>query len=453
MKRKKIFAAVVVFLLTLCVSVSAGASAYCWQKTEDGEYRCYRNGKLVVNEWVGKRHLNAEGYLDRNKWVSRTANGVTKTYFVRNDGKAVINFKAGWQQIGKKYYYYTSNGVLVKSKWIRIPNVGIYYVNKNGVRASGLVRIAEGNTKGYYYFTADGKSLSGKQKINGKYYYFDPTTRRAYANGFYRLGKKTYSFAANGVLQTGWVQRDGNWYYFKKYMGTSRWLRIGSDTYYLTSSGARAIDLTEIGGKLYYFDRSTGILQRNKFVMSWDGKRYSADADGVCVRVSHLGVPLEVVNPPCASAEAFIAKIAPLCQADWKLHRVLPSLSIAQACLESGFGTSDLYIYGFASFGIKATNWSGEFFRKYSPEYIDGEYVYIESDFRIYKSLAQSVKDHGALLQYARYQKVVGETDFVKAATEIRAAGYATDPEYTNKLINLYNRYNLGQYDSEALGR
>lgn len=157
------------------------------------------------------------------------------------------------------------------------------------------------------------------------------------------------------------------------------------------------------------------------------------------------------INEACKNAAEFIAKIAPLCQADYKVHKILPSLSIAQACLESGYGTSDLYVYGSAAFGIKASSgWTGRIFRKSSAEVIDGSTVFLDSDFRAYDILSDSVADHGAFLQKSRYKSVVGETDFTKAAAAVKAAGYATDPDYPSKLAKIYREQNLSRYDSVA---
>jgi len=155
------------------------------------------------------------------------------------------------------------------------------------------------------------------------------------------------------------------------------------------------------------------------------------------------------INEACKNAAEFLKIIAPLCQADYKKHKILPSLSIAQGFLESGIGTSDLFMYGSAAFGIKASGgWAGKVFRKNSKEVFNGKTVFQESDFRAYNNLAESVEDHGEFLQKARYKAVVGETNFAKAAAAIKAAGYATDPEYVQKLTKIYNEHNLSKYDS-----
>ena len=155
----------------------------------------------------------------------------------------------------------------------------------------------------------------------------------------------------------------------------------------------------------------------------------------------------------CKNESEFLSLIAPLCQSDYAKHKILPSLSIAQACLESGYGTSDLFMYGAAAFGIKASSgWTGKVFRKASKEVINGTTVFQDSDFRAYSSLEESVSDHGEFLQKARYKAVVGETNFSKAASAIKAAGYATDPQYVSKLTSIYNKLGLSKYDTVVSG-
>jgi len=162
---------------------------------------------------------------------------------------------------------------------------------------------------------------------------------------------------------------------------------------------------------------------------------------------------LQKVQTACKNAKEFLEKIAPLCQADYKLHKILPSLSIAQACLESGYGTSDLYVYGSAAFGIKAAaGWKGKVFRKNTREVLGGADVFVDADFRAYANLAESVSDHGEFLQKDIYKKVVGETNFQAAAKAVKAAGYATDPEYVSKLTKIYNEQSLARFDSAVLG-
>lgn len=299
MKKRGILTAVMllVFLFAVSVPISARAATYKWVAVGNGNKRCYKNGKtLVKNKWVGDRHLNAEGYMDRNKWIPKKVDGVTQNVFVRNDGRWVKNFTAGWQKIGDKYLYYTSKGVLVKKKWITIPLVGKYYVNGSGVRVTGLKKFKDG----YRYFAEDGKSQTGWVKIttteNGKQvtrrYYFKTGTRLALTDGFYKFntknGVKIYAFDKNGVLQTGWQEQNGKYYYFDSEMKTG-WLTVSGKKYYLAASGARVTGIYGIGGKLYYFD-SDGVMQVSKTV-EYDGRKYIIDANGECSLVPDTGTP------------------------------------------------------------------------------------------------------------------------------------------------------------------
>ena len=149
----------------------------------------------------------------------------------------------------------------------------------------------------------------------------------------------------------------------------------------------------------------------------------------------------------------FIAKVAPLAQADSKRSNILASLTIAQAILESNNGNSRLATEGKSLFGIKATGaWRGKVWTGYTLEYYDANSTVILAGFRAYDSWEESIEDHSNFLRYnARYAKVVGEKDYKKACQYIYEAGYATDPSYTQKLISLIESNHLAQYDVRDL--
>ena len=130
---------------------------------------------------------------------------------------------------------------------------------------------------------------------------------------------------------------------------------------------------------------------------------------------------------------------------------ILPSVTIAQAALESGWGTSELATHANALFGIKADKrWSGRTYEIKTKEWYDGnEPVIIVDTFRAYSTWKESIADHTAFLTASpRYRYVIGEQDYKKACKALQAAGYSTDPDYANKLIRLIEKYNLNQYDS-----
>ena len=148
--------------------------------------------------------------------------------------------------------------------------------------------------------------------------------------------------------------------------------------------------------------------------------------------------------------KAFIERVGALAAADMKKSGVLASLTIAQAILESGWGKSGLTVKGNALFGIKAgTSWKGRVYSTKTQECYDGvNFTTVTALFRAYDSWEESVEDHSALLTgAARYKAVVGERDYKTACRAIKAAGYATDPNYPDKLIQIIESYGLTAYD------
>ncbi len=148
--------------------------------------------------------------------------------------------------------------------------------------------------------------------------------------------------------------------------------------------------------------------------------------------------------------EAFINKIGPMASADMKTSGILASLTIAQAILESGWGKSGLTMAANNLFGIKGT-YNGEGYTCKTQEWDGSKYITVDATFRKYPSWAESIADHSALFnRLDRYKNLRGLTDYKLACQYVREDGYATDPEYTNKLINLIEKYNLTSWDVEV---
>lgn len=148
--------------------------------------------------------------------------------------------------------------------------------------------------------------------------------------------------------------------------------------------------------------------------------------------------------------KSFIERVGKLAAADMQKSGVLASLTIAQAILESGWGKSGLTVKANALFGIKAgSSWKGRVYSTKTQECYDGvNFTTVTALFRAYGSWAESVADHSALLTgAARYKAIIGEQDYKTACRAIKAAGYATDPQYADKLIQIIESYNLTAYD------
>ena len=149
----------------------------------------------------------------------------------------------------------------------------------------------------------------------------------------------------------------------------------------------------------------------------------------------------------------FITKVGAIATEDMEKSGILASFTIAQAILESGWGTSALATNANALFGIKAdSRWNGRVYSTTTNECYDGVNFTDEvALFRAYDSWEDSIADHSAfLVGSSRYAAVIGEKDYKIACTAIHAAGYATDPTYAEKLISIIEKYNLTVYDAEG---
>ena len=147
----------------------------------------------------------------------------------------------------------------------------------------------------------------------------------------------------------------------------------------------------------------------------------------------------------------FIDKVLLGARKGYLEHNILPSLTIAQAILESNSGKSQLAIKGNNLFGIKAdSRWTGKKINFPTKEFIKGKEITVNAYFRAYDSFSDSVEDHTKFLLTKRYEKVRSAKDYKEAAHEISKANYATDPDYPGKLIKIIEQYKLYQYDEEG---
>ena len=123
-------------------------------------------------------------------------------------------------------------------------------------------------------------------------------------------------------------------------------------------------------------------------------------------------------------------------------HHIPASITLAQGLLESGAGKSLLTVSSNNHFGIKCHNeWTGRRFYK------DDD---VKDDcFRVYDNARESFEDHSKFLLRPRYQSLFSlkTTDYKGWARGLKACGYATNPQYADKLIGLIELYGLYEYD------
>ena len=134
-------------------------------------------------------------------------------------------------------------------------------------------------------------------------------------------------------------------------------------------------------------------------------------------------------------ATAFVAAILPAVQSAAEKLGVTPKAIIAQAALETGWGS---HVAGDNLFGIKgAGSWQGPSVSSLTHEFIHGVNRVETAAFRAYNSVGASVQNYAhLLLSSPRYQAALGQGNNVAAFAEaLQQGGYATDPQYASKLV------------------
>jgi flagellum-specific peptidoglycan hydrolase FlgJ len=153
----------------------------------------------------------------------------------------------------------------------------------------------------------------------------------------------------------------------------------------------------------------------------------------------------------------FIESVSEVAYDNYKNYGILPSITISQAILESGWGGSTLSSEYNNLFGIKAdSRWSGESVALETKENYDDVIV---GAFRAYDSFKASIKDHGKFLseneRYANNGLFEGKT-YKEQAQALENAGYSTAKDedgnliYADKLIRVIQENNLMFYDTIA---
>lgn len=164
--------------------------------------------------------------------------------------------------------------------------------------------------------------------------------------------------------------------------------------------------------------------------------------------------------------EGYIQLVAPLAVAAClRFGGYLPSVLIAQACLEPGFGVGsghELYTEANNCLGMKtdlinstwtSDYWHGDTHEKYTPEVYNGVPVTVWASFRKYRSLDDCFYDYVQFMRDVKsggrykYRDVLKITDPRALITQVSKRGYATGPSYIESVMGIVNDYNLTQYD------
>lgn len=149
--------------------------------------------------------------------------------------------------------------------------------------------------------------------------------------------------------------------------------------------------------------------------------------------------------------QEFIALIGPAAQSCAKTSGVPASFTVAQAALESGWGESGLAKKGKNLFGVKAdASWKGDILTLQTKEFLNGSWVVVTARWRKYTNWQRALEDHAAFLKNnKRYAGCFLCASGVSFAQAVANAGYATDPNYADKLISIIDMHELAQLDRE----
>ena len=152
-----------------------------------------------------------------------------------------------------------------------------------------------------------------------------------------------------------------------------------------------------------------------------------------------------------SQAKAFIARIAPLMQAEAKKRGYkIVSTAIAQSVIEGAAGTSLLARQYHNHWGLKCgKSWRGDSVNlKTKEEYKVGTLTTIKDNFRAYRNDEEGVRGYYDFINTSRYANLKTASTPEEYARMLKADGYATSSTYVNTLVSTVAKYDLRKYDS-----
>ena len=153
-----------------------------------------------------------------------------------------------------------------------------------------------------------------------------------------------------------------------------------------------------------------------------------------------------VIVPKIINTEDYVKFYSNIAMDEMIQFGIPASITLAQGILESGAGKGRLAVQANNHFGIKCHDWNGK--KIYHDD--DEE----QECFRKYDNPEYSYRDHSLFLtNRGRYSFLfdLKKDDYKQWAKGLKKAGYATDPKYPQKLIDLIQRYQLYKYDNIVL--
>lgn len=154
-------------------------------------------------------------------------------------------------------------------------------------------------------------------------------------------------------------------------------------------------------------------------------------------------IPPSVVREKLNVCLDYVDRYSPVARKEMKKYGIPASITLAQGLLESNAGSSRLALESNNHFGIKCrSKCRGCTCRNYSDDDV-------YDMFRVFDSVWDSYREHSLLLTGSRYQHLLDlpKSDYESWAYGLKKAGYATDPNYPQKLIQIIEELELYTYD------
>lgn len=179
----------------------------------------------------------------------------------RRNGKPVT----GLASIDGKYYLFGEDGALTDAVGFqKLADGSTVYVTKDASLATGWQQISGA----CYLFSETGIMQKGWQEVDGIWYWLDPASGIRQTGWLWNNGSWYWLDQNTGAMQTGWAKIGGTWYYFYSSgaMATG-WVKDGQTWYWCDPSGAMQTGWVKVGGTWYYLSGSgamqTGWLKQN----------------------------------------------------------------------------------------------------------------------------------------------------------------------------------------------
>lgn len=157
--------------------------------------------------------------------------------------------------------------------------------------------------------------------------------------------------------------------------------------------------------------------------------------------------------PSSAQQKDFINQIGPIIQEEAKARGYhVCSPIIAQACLESNYGVSQLSSRWHNYFGMKCGSaWKGQSVNLATKEEYNSQLVNIRDNFRVYSSMEEGVKGYFDFIGTKRYANLKNATTPKEYLEFIKRDGYATSSSYINSCMAVISRHDLERFDSDSV--